>query len=409
MNNPFLSLKDKNFRRYWQLISLSSLGNWIHNAALPWLAYAITDSPWMLGLVSAIQFLPVFLFSVFAGVVIDRYSKRKILLITQIGYVIISLLMALLLLSGQIRYSLVLVAAVIIGTLGAFAMPLKQATVSQLVEKEYLVNAVALYSISHNLCRIVGPALVGLLAARWNVGVCFALNTFVFFITLLLIFFVTLPPAPPKAAHISFYTVWLDIKEGFYYALSRRYIYEILFMMLVTGTFSINFNVLLTVISVDILRTGALGFGSLMSVLGVGSLTGAFWIALHSRGGPQKLFLYIAPIILAMLWLVISQGNSLVIYISLVLCGFFFISFTSSASAALQLRTEREYLGRVISLNMLVLGGTSPIGNLYSGALADVLGVRLGVLICGLTGLLCFAGYWLVQNNIAKKQGRRLQ
>ena len=378
------------------------MGIWIKSAAQPWLAYYMTGSPFMLGIVSALQFMPVFLFSLFAGVAIDRFCKKKILLVTQFGYVCISALMAYLVLSDQIRYDLLLVIAALTGFLNVFSVPLRQTLISQLVPKQDLLNAVALYSISFNLCRIIGPALVGLLTAKWNIGVCFVLNTTIYSIAAIGLFFVKLPQDHKISYHTTFRTVLHDIRQGLKYACERRPIYEILIMLAITGIFSINFSVLIPVISVEIMHLGALGFGTLMSVMGIGTFIGAFWVASHSREGPQKFFLYAAPIILAALWFVVFWGEGVIIYISVALSGFFFISFTSTANAALQLRTEKEYLGRIISLNSLVLAGTSPIGNLYAGFLSDLFGVRWGVFYCGLAALLCFIAYWFFHSRLRK-------
>jgi len=403
MNNPFQSLKNKNYRLYWQFMSLFSLGIWIKGAAQPWLAYYMTDSPLMLGIVSALQFLPILFFSLFAGVAIDRFSKRKILLITQFGYICVSALMAFLILSERMRYDLLLVTAAFTGFLNVFNMPLRQTLINQLVPKQDLMNAVALYSISFNLCRIIGPALVGLLTAKWGIGVCFVVNTVIYVISTIGLFFVKLPQDNKKLYRVTFKAVWNDIQQGLKYACERRHIYEILIMLAITGIFSINFSVLIPVISVEIMRSDALGFGALMSVMGIGTFIGAFWVALHSKQGPQKFFLYIAPLILAALWIIVYLSEGVIIYISVALIGFFFISFSSTANAALQLRTEQEYLGRIISLNTLVLAGTAPIGSLYSGFWADFLGVRWGAFFCGLAALFCFIAYWFFQGQISRR------
>ena len=406
MNNPFQSLDNKNYRLYWQFMSLSSLGSWIMNAAQPWLAYRMTDSPFMLGIVSALQYMPVLLFSVFAGVAIDRFSKRKILLVTQFGYVFVSALMAFLFYSGLIRYGLVLLMAAIFGFLNVLNMPLRQALINQLVPKQDLLNAAALYASTFNLCRVIGPAMVGLLAAKWSIGVCFALNTAVYLVSTIGVFFVELPQDHKNLHRATFRAVWRDARQGLKYALERRPIYEVLIMLAITGIFSINFSVLVPVLSVEIMHSDALGFGTLMSVVGIGTFIGAFWVASNSKEGPQKFFLYAAPLILAALWFIVCLGNSVIIYVALALSGFFYISFTSTANAALQLCTEQEYLGRIVSLNTLVIAGTSPIGNLFSGYLADLLGVRWGIFCCGLAALLCFIAYWFFHKNLEKNAKR---
>ena len=163
--NPFFSLRNSNYRIYWFSTCLSGIAMWTQNATQLWLAYRMTDSAALLGFVSAMQFIPILLFSIFAGALIERLRKKTAIIVSQICLSCVALIMAALILSGNVRYGHVLMAAGLTGMINVFNFPLKQAIIGELVDKEDLVNAVALYSAVYNLARIIGPAVAGITIA----------------------------------------------------------------------------------------------------------------------------------------------------------------------------------------------------------------------------------------------------
>ena len=389
VGNPFESLHDPNYRIYWLSMCLSSFAIWIQNAAQPWLAYSMTDSPMLLGTVSALQFTPMLLLSPFSGVLIDRFSKRTLLLISQAGFLMTSSLMAVLVFSGAIHFGLVAMVAVLTGLVNVVNLPLRQAWISSLVPRDLMVNAVALYSSAFNLARIVGPAVAGFVMNGLGLGFCYAMNAALFTVALIGLTFVHPIYSDPPHAPVTFASVRRDLVSGLRYALDHRQILVTLLELAATGIFSINYSVLLPVLSVEVLHSDELGFGILMSVVGVGTFLGAFVVATWSKGGPQKFFLRTAPVLLALTWPVIAMCDGFLPYIALIACGFFYVSFSSTANVALQLWTEPAYVGRIISFYTLVIAGTSPIGNLYSGRITEQFGVWVGAAACGIAALLC--------------------
>lgn len=410
-NNPFMTLHNPNYRIYWSAMCVSSIGIWMQNIAQPWLAYSMTDSPLLLGIVSSVQFLPLFLFSLFAGVLIDRFSKKRLLKLTQTMAALLSLMMFFLVYTHRIQYWHVLVIAFLMGTVNVINFPLRQVFINELVDKESLMNGVALYSTAFNFARIIGPALAGFILAWWGIGICYLINSLTFLVVVGSLYFIKIKEVGKKP--VVPHTVIADVKEGLDYALRDRQIRDILFVLTVTGIFAINYSVLLPVLAIKVIGQKEVGFGFLMSTVGIGTFLGAFIIAASSKNGPRRLFLFKAPLIIGALLIFIGFcRENYLIYIALALTGFFYVAFSSTANTALQIHSLSTYMGRILSLYNLVLVGTSPLGNLFSGAIANCFGVGWSFIACGLGVFICYGIYFSFvyikpfwQLHIIKKYG----
>lgn len=378
----FRSLSCGNYRIYWISMCLSSMAIWMQNTVQPWLAYSMTDSPFLLGTVSAVQFMPLLLLSPFAGALIDRAPKRALLLITQAGFMLNALTMASVVFWGRVSFGLVLLVAFLTGMINVVNLPLRQAWISSLVDRDMVVNAVALYVTAFNLARVAGPAAAGFMMDGVGLGGCYLINAGLFFCALVGLAFVR-PVAPERKKPASLREIRGDLISGFGYVRRRPEILTVLLILAVTGIFSINYSVLLPVLAIEVLGMGEMGYGSLMSVVGIGSCLGAIAVAARSQEGPRGFFLYASPALLAAMWMVLPACSGPAAYLGLAAIGFFYISCSSTANAALQSWCEPEYLGRVVSFYTLVTAGTSPIGNLFSGTVCDFFGVRAGMFCCG--------------------------
>ena len=189
-NNPFTALKHKNFRYYWIGMCVSLIGTWMQNIAQPWLAYTLTNSPFLLSLIGIVQFTPMLIFSLFAGVIIDKFSKKKILLFTQTASLVITLVLAILVWTGKIQYWHILIMATMLGIVNTIDMPSRQSIIIELVGKEDLMNAIALNSMVFNLARIVGPAIAGIVMGYAGIAVCFFANSISFAAVVVGLFFI---------------------------------------------------------------------------------------------------------------------------------------------------------------------------------------------------------------------------
>jgi MFS family permease len=381
-NNPFTALKHKNFRYYWIGMCVSLIGTWMQNIAQPWLAYTLTNSPFLLSLIGIVQFTPMLIFSLFAGVIIDKFSKKKILLFTQTASLVITLVLAILVWTGKIQYWHILIMATMLGIVNTIDMPSRQSIIIELVGKEDLMNAIALNSMVFNLARIVGPAIAGIVMGYAGIAVCFFANSISFAAVVVGLFFIKINVV--KGGENKETRILAEIKDGLKYIYRKKVLLHTILILAIVGTFVPNFNVLVPVFAKEILNQGEAGFGLLMSFMGFGSFWGAMCVAALSKSGPKKFIIYFVPLIVAMLLIATGYTNIyLLTGIFLALTGFFFICFTSSANSTLQLNSKNEYRGRVMSVYTLVFAGSTPFGNLYAGLFAEHFNARVGFAACG--------------------------
>jgi MFS family permease len=362
-------------------------GTWMQNIAQPWLAYTLTKSPFLLSLVGALQFTPVLLFSLFAGVIVDKLPKKKILMFTQSASLLITLVLAILAWTGEIRYWQILITSAALGFVNTLDMPARQSFVIELVGKEDLMNAIALNSTVFNASRVIGPAIAGIVMAYAGVAVCFFANSISFGAVLVSLFFIKpiiVGKGRLRSGERMFSNILPDIIKGLKYIRSQNVLLVSILILAVVGTFAPNFNVLVPVFATTILRQKEAGYGFLMSFMGAGSLIGALFIAMLSRSGPKKFIVYIVPLIVGALLIWVGYTNIYFLTaVALAITGFFFVAFTSTINSSMQLGTTNEYRGRVMSIYSLVFAGSTPIGNLFAGSITDKFNARIGFAACG--------------------------
>lgn len=394
MSNPFGALRHKNFRYYWIGMCISMTGSWMQNVAQPWVAYQLTNSPFLLSLIGALQFTPVLLFSLFAGVLVDKFPKKKILIVTHTASFFITLILAVLAFTGTIQYWHILITATLMGFVNTIDMPTRQSFIIELVGHEDLMNGIALNSAIFNVARIIGPAIGGIVMGYWGVAACFLANSISFGAVLISLFFIK--PLPMERPPVTLEGVFKKISGGLKYIYSKEILFVSLLIMAVVGTFAMNFNVLVPVFSIEVLHQQATGFGFLLSLMGLGSFLGAMLIAALSKSGPKKAVLYFVPLLVAVSLIVVGLTKVyLLTGFALAATGFFFIMFSSSANSAMQLNSGYEFRGRVMSVYSLVFAGSTPLGNLFAGAIADRFGAKIGFIACGVVIILLMIPIYL--------------
>lgn len=382
LNNPFIALRHKNFKIYWLGMCVSLIGTWMQNIAQPWLAYSLTQSPLLLSLVGIMQFLPMMLFSLFAGIIIDRYPAKRILLVTQSASLVVTLFLAMLVWSGQVQYWHILIASTALGVINTFDMPTRQSFVIELVGRQDLLNAIALNSSVFNIARILGPALAGVIMSTAGIAWCFYINSFSFAAVIVSLLFIK--PDTVQKIKKTGEKMGQSIKDGLKYILHDKLLLKTMVVVLIVATFAMNFNVLVPVFSDVVLHQQESGFGFLMSFMGIGSFLGAMFVAIKSGKGPGGFVLKYFPVFIAAMLVLVGFTNSYYMTaFGLAASGFFFVAYSSSANSALQLHTKNEYRGRVMSVYTLVFGGSTPIGNLYAGLFAEHAGPSAGFIACG--------------------------
>ena len=378
MMQAFRALHVPNYRIFWlgQLVSL--IGTWMQSIAQAWLVLKITDSAFALGTVTMVQTLPFLLLSLVGGVIADRVRKRRLLLTTQSIMLAGATVLAIVTATGHVTLPLIYIVAAIMGTANAIDNPARQAFVSELVGPDDLPNAVALNSAQFNAARLVGPALGGVAIATIGVAGCFFVNaaSFVAVIGALLLMDGRrmLPAAGPRGG-----SMLSQIAEGLGYARRTPDVALIVLLMAVIGTFGYNFQVILPLIARFVLHSGSAAFGLLSSASAAGSLGGALLIAYLGRAKRRTLMIGATGFSITLLLLGVARWWVAIIPI-LVVMGLFSIVFTATASTRLQLITPPHLRGRVMSIYTLLFLGSTPIGGLIVGWVAEHYGVERAVI-----------------------------
>lgn len=394
LKKAFPALSVRNYRYFWTGQLVSVMGTWMQSAAQSWLVLTLTDSPFLLGLIGVVQFTPVLLLSLFAGVYIDRFPKKTILLFTQTTSMILAFILALLVFTGRVEYWHILLLSLGLGIVKTIDIPARQSFMIELVGKNVLLNAIALNSTAFNLARIAGPAMAGFLMALVGAGWCFLLNGMSFIAVIFGLIQIKVAPVIRKSDRKN---ILPDIKEGLKYVFKNKILLSATLILGVYSTFGMNYGVLIPVFSRNHLGTGATGYGFLMSCLGIGAFTGALLVAVSSSGGAKLKRLYFVPLIVSALFITTGFSNSYWFSAILItLIGFTNIFFTTTANTTMQVNSSNEFRGRVMSIYSLVFAGSTPLGNAFVGAVSDRLGAAMAFIISGMVTLTLVLGILLI-------------
>ncbi len=410
----FLALRHRNYRLFWsgQLISL--IGTWMQSIGQAWLVLQLTHSAWWLGIVGALQFLPVMLLSLFGGVLADRVPKRKVLLFTQSFAMLQAAILWVLIVTGAIQLWHVLVLAALLGLTNSIDMPTRQAFVSEMVGREDLPNAIALNSSVFNMARIVGPGIGGLIIATYGIMPLFFLNAISFIPVIIGLAMIDLRKlygqvkraVPEKGAQRQ--STLQSLREGLIYVRQTPSVLLIITVIGIISLFGINFNVVLPlfVFATDVLKTGAAGFGFISSAFGLGSLLAALWLA-WSNQKPSVRFLLISALAFCILEAAFALSHMYALSLLLIASvGFAQIAFSATANTTLQTVAPDRLRGRVMSVYMLVFAGSVPLGNLFTGGLAHLAGAPVALLVgAGLSLITAIVGWMLrapAEKDLAK-------
>lgn len=364
-----------------------------------WLVLKLTDSPLFLGLVTFANSLPMLLFMLPSGVIADRFSKRKILILTHALEMICALLLAGLVIFGVIDTWHVFVFAVFLGFVYALELPAIMSFPIELVGEEDLLNAVALDSAAFNGARVVGPAIAGIIVAAYGTGMVFLVNGITYtaaIVTLMMI------RCPPSAAEGRREPMLAQITEGLRYVRSNTLVRDLLIMSGVTSLFVIQYAVIMPAFARDVLDVGAEGLGVLMSSAGIGALAGALSIAVLGHSFRQGIIVMtgamLAPVGLVSF---AASSNFYLSMVCLVFVGLGGTLFFTASRSMLQVVPPEELRGRVMSVQSLAFVGVAPAGALVVGVLAEYVGVRESLLIGGIIGL-CAGLYFVLRSHTVR-------
>jgi len=392
----FSSLKIRNFKLYFIGQTISLVGSWMQTIAQDWLVLKLTGSGTQLGLISALQFLPILFFASWGGVIADRFDKRKILYYTQAALGLLALILGVVVALNAIQLWMVYVLALALGFTNALNNPTRQAFVFEMVGKDEIQNAVTLNSAQFNLARALGPAFAGILIATVGLALCFILNGLSFIAVLIALYMMrkselsTPPPVPKTEGQVS---------EGFKYAFSTPELAVTLLVMAIIGTFAYEFSVSLPLFAKFTFNGDASSYAFLTASFGLGAVLGGFFTASRRQG--QHNGLIKSALIFGAAMLILSLAPNLFLAsVALLFVGAMSINLTSLANSTLQLKSKPEMRGRVLALWTTAILGSTPIGGPIIGFIGEHLTPRWALALGGAAAVFAAGlGAWYMERK----------
>ena len=387
----FRSLRHhRNYRLFFagQVVSLA--GSWMQNVALAWLVLSLSRSPLAVALLLFCRFAPYTIFGLFAGSMVDRVDTRRLVIGTQVAAMTTSAALAVVTLTGTATLPIVFALAMLGGVTLVLDAPARQVLTFELVGPRELPNAVALNSGLLNASRVIGPALAGVLIAAAGVGACFLVNTFSFVAVLAALLAMRKGELYP-VEHDRTVTVLAGTREGLSFAWHDRQVRAVLIVVTCVGLVGFNFNTLVPLLASDTLHVDAGAFGLLSAAFGLGALAGAIATA-SSRRASFGAFRAGAFTFSVLLFALAPVHEAWLAGIVLFAIGAAFALFAANANTLVQLAAPDHLRGRSVALYLFAGIGLAPLGSLLSGALVEVGGTALALVVAGAVGLLATAG-----------------
>ena len=387
------ALKHRNFRFFFfgQLISVT--GTWMQSVAQALLVLNLVgpkDGPVALGLIGAVQFIPVMILGLFGGMIADLWPKRRTIVVTQIASGLLALILAVLAMTGTVQVWHVFALGLILGIVNAVDMPTRQSFVVEMVGRDDVANAVALNSAVFNGARIIGPVVAGVLIAIVGVGWCFTLNAISYVavvVGLLMMRDGELLPSPLLAMPHSIHEAGRDLAEGLSYVRRTPVVLLVVGMVGVVSTFGMNFNVIVPALGVVVLKLDPFGVGALYSAMGVGALIAALIAASSVR--PRLRLLIGGALVMGASEVALSFTTSFPVALACIFfAGLGAVAMAATANSLIQVTVPGPLRGRVMSVYTTVFVGSTPAGNAFTGGLAGGFGTPLAILVDGAVSIL---------------------
>lgn len=384
----FASLKVRNYRLYFLGGLVSNNGTWMQRIAQDWLVFSLTGSSFAVGVTTALQFGPMLLLGLWGGLLADRVSQRKLLLVSQTVLGLLATALAVLTLTGAVTVGAIYLIALGLGLATVIDNPARQSFVGVMVPPSLMRNAVSLNTGNFQLARLTGPAIAGLVIAGVGPGWAFVVNAVSFLATiagLLAMRPAEFQPAARAARGSG------QLREALRYVGARPHLVWTIVLVFFIGTFGFNFPIILTAYAGDVFHGNAGLYGWLNSTMAAGSLVGALLAARRAVVGLRVLFS--AAAVFALLLVAVGLTSWLPLFcVLLALTGMAGVSFNSMGNASVQLATDPVLRGRVMSLYFLVLMGSTPIGSLLVGWITEHWGAPVALIISGSVCLLASIG-----------------
>lgn len=390
----FRALRHRNYRLFFAGQSISLIGTWMQRIAMSWLVYRLTHSALLLGVTGFAGQIPTFLFAPFAGVLADRWNRHRTLVVTQTLAMLQAVVLSVLVMTRTIEVWHIITLAVILGTINALDMPVRQSFIVQMIEaRGDLGNAIALNSSIVNAARLIGPSIAGILIAAFGEGICFLVNALSYVAVIAALLAMRIPPVPVRPANGR---VIEGLREGFSYVFGFRPIRYIILLLALVSLMGMPYQVLMPVFAKDVLGGGPHTLGFLMGASGLGALIGTVYLA--CRKNVHGLGVVIAAAAAVFGVGLIAFSFSRVVWLSLALvliAGLGMMVQMASSNTVLQTVVDDDKRGRVMSFYTMAFMGMAPFGSLLAGAFAERIGAPNTLLAGGVftvAGAILFAG-----------------
>ena len=366
------ALRHRNYRIYFLGMLVSFTGTWMQSVAQGWLIYRLTGSAWLLGLAGFASQVPVFLLAPLGGVMADRHSRHRIIIITQTLAMLQAFVLAALTIGGIVTVKAIFALAVLLGIVNAFDLPTRQSFMVELVAKEDLMNAIALNSSMIQGSRVLGPALAGLLVGWLGEGPCFLINAISYFAVLAGLFAIRVSRDLPVSTDG---TALSHFREGFIYLRHTRPVRALLLLVAFVSIFGLPYIVLMPIFASEVLKGGPLALGVLLGAGGTGALAGALTLAARRRVQGLGRVVAMSVAALGSSLILFSQSRNLIIStVLLVPVGFSLLLQMSASNTLVQTMVPDRMRGRLMSFYAMSLMGMAPFGSLLAGAVASRIG-----------------------------------
>ena len=378
----FGALAHRNFRLFFIGQGISLVGTWMQNIGEGWLILELTNSPFYVGLTSALSSLGVLLFSLYAGVIADRVDKRRVIVFMQIAFMLEALTVAVLVYTHVVAVWQVLILATLLGLASAFDIPMRQAFIVEMVGKEDLMNAIALNSSLFNGARVVGPAIAGFLIGAVGIAACYFVNGLSYIAVIAGLLLMRLPynPRSPKTT-----SAWTGFREVLTYMRGDRRLSVLMILTAILSVFGFPYITMMPVFARDVLHRGATGYGALTSSIGIGALVGALGVALASaRIRARGRLMLMGGTAFGILLMLFSASRSLGLSMAILwLTGCAMIVNNSITNTLIQTTSPDHLRGRVMGFYSFVFVGMAPFGAFLFGLAGEHIGVPLALAIGG--------------------------
>ncbi len=403
----FAALRHRNFRLFLTGQFISLCGTWMQTVAQGWLVLHLTDSAFAVGLVTAMGSLPILLFTLYGGVIADRVNKRRFIMVLQCLMLVEALTLGVLTTLDLITVEWVMGLAVFFGFLTAFEVPARQALVAEIVDREDLMNAIALGSSAFNLARVIGPALAGILIATLGLPACFFANAASYLAVIVSLVRMQVPHAEGRSVT----PLWTALGEGFGYIFGKRWPRALVIIVTTFSIFGFSFMPLMPVFARDVLGLDASGYGVMVASVGAGALAAAFFMAAFgSRVRQSRLVLGSSILFGAVLIAAALAPNLWSAVLLFTLCGGVMALNGIAANTMLQTEAPDELRGRVMGFYSFMVLGLAPFGSLQAGWLAEHFGVRVAFSLGGVVCLVVASAVaWWMGRAVRELRDRREQ